>query len=91
MNNNKITYEQQQKDQCCEFVIVEAHLQMNNNITYKQQQQSGYELLKTEQEIYVDWSSCCCSCVILLLLICNCGGTLTDEQQQKDQSTYISY
>ena len=60
----------------------------NNKITYEQQQQqSGYELLKIEQEIYVDWSSCCCcccSCVILLLLIGNCGGTLTYEQQQQN-------
>ena len=73
MNNNK-------KDQssyccscscvicCCSCVIVEVHLQMNNKITYEQQQQSGYELLKIEQEIFIDWSSCsCCYCVILLL------------------------
>ena len=101
MNSWKLKWKSLDWSRCCFCYCVILLLfmcncgdtQMNNNnkITYEQQQ-SGYDLLKIEQEIYVDWSSCCCcccSCVTLLLLlwIFHCGGTCSDEQQQ--QQNYI--
>ena len=38
----------------------DTQINNNNKIIYQQQQQSGCDLLKIEQEIYVDWSWCCC-------------------------------
>ena len=54
---------------CCHYCVIlllfmcncgDTQINNNNKITYEQQQQSGYDLLKIEQEIYVDWSYCCC-------------------------------